>query len=109
MAEIRLIDANALKKTLAKNLTIWAFNTSYDGVLAKVIDNAPTVEVTDYDTGYQDGLEDGLNDIRPKGEWITKEHSIEYYCSHCGERLDQCCENFCCHCGADMRGGGGDD
>lgn len=41
---------------------------------------------------------------RLTGEWITKEHSIEYYCSHCGERLDQCCENFCCHCGADMRG-----
>lgn len=43
---------------------------------------------------------------RPQGEWITKAHSIEYYCSHCGERLDQCCENFCCHCGADMRKGG---
>ncbi len=44
--------------------------------------------------------------VEPKqGEWITKEHSIEYYCSHCGEKLDQCCENFCCHCGADMRKG----
>ena len=47
---------------------------------------------------------DALKAERPQGEWITKEHSIEYYCSHCGERLDQCCENFCCHCGAQMKG-----
>lgn len=50
-----------------------------------------------------------LENERPQGEWITKEYSIEYYCSRCGERLDQCCENFCCHCGADMRGGENDE
>lgn len=53
-----------------------------------------------YNKGYADARE---RYKRPPGEWITKEHSIDYYCSHCGERLDQCCENFCCHCGADMR------
>jgi len=87
MSEVRLIDANALKKALAKNLTIWAFNTSYDGVLAKVIDNAPTIEE------------------RPQGEWIEKEEtpaSVSYYCSNC-ECVGLGVEHFCSWCGAEMK------
>ena len=43
---MRLIDADELKKALAKNITIWNFNVSYDGILAEIIDNAPTIVVT---------------------------------------------------------------
>lgn len=57
-----------------------------------------TVENIDWDKAIEAYMK------RPHGEWVTKEHSIEYYCSLCGERLDQCCENFCCHCGAEMGG-----
>ena len=71
-----------------------------------VIDNAPTVEITDYDTGYQDGLEDGLNDIRPQGEWLHKEIDpflkVHGQCSNCLQR--ERVGNFCRNCGADMRG-----
>lgn len=113
---MRLIDADVLKKELAKNITIWTFNVSYDGILAEIIDNIPTVEIDE--SVIQEVLNKRCmtavaneylialhgNGIRPQGEWITKEHSIEYYCSRCGERFDQCCENFCCHCGAKMGG-----
>ena len=71
--------------------------------------NTPTVEPEKAKEGelvkaYTKGFDAGVETARPQGEWITQEHSIEYYCSHCGERLDQCCENFCCHCGAKMGG-----
>ena len=91
MSEVRLIDANALKKALAKNLTIWAFNTSYDGVLAKVIDNAPTIEE------------------RPQGEWkfikANEEQTDGYECSVCKRtyhtRVPYFSEyNYCPNCGA---------
>ena len=87
---MRLIDADALLKKLKK--------TDRYFMLKADIDNAPTVEVTDYDTGYQDGLEDGLNDIRPKGEWNSTGK-----CSVCGE-FSEDNGNFCPNCGADMRG-----
>lgn len=82
---MRLIDADALKKALAKNITIWTFNVSYDGILAEIIDNAPTVEE------------------RKQGEW--KLHGMIYYCSECGHDYEQGGNNFCGNCGADMRGG----
>ena len=72
-----------------------------------VIDNAPTVEITDYDTGYQDGLEDGLNDIRPQGEWIKHStYKDVLICSKCNHGSNQVYDtfNFCPNCGADMRG-----
>lgn len=79
---MRLIDADALKKALAKNLTIWAFNTSYDGVLAEVIDNAPTVDIEGYEMygkgyckGYLQGYEKGKNE-RPQPDMskVTRYH-----------------------------------
>lgn len=97
---MRLINADELKNVI---LDLDLSNISLSNCLvAKAIDNAPTVEQECYITGAQ--WDEFMKERRrPQGEWITKEHSIEYYCSLCGERLDQCCENFCCHCGADMR------
>ncbi len=76
-----------------------------------VIDNAPTVEITDYDTGYQDGLEDGLNDIRPQGEWgqcYENYKNGKFYrdCSICGKATITGDFNFCPYCGAAMQKGG---
>lgn len=48
MNEIRLIDANALKNALSSNFEICRFNVTYDGILAEIIDNAPTVELPNY-------------------------------------------------------------
>ena len=98
-----LISREALKKAIMykDNVNRETWEQLYDSVLAE-IDNAPTVEQK-----YYERVIAQINPVieaRPQGKWITKAHSIEYYCSHCGERLDQCCENFCCHCGADMRG-----
>lgn len=97
----RLIDADALKKAIH----------SYENrqiPLDTVIDNAPTVEVTDYDTGYQDGLEDGLNDMRPTGEWESyfEMNGKTYHkcsCCHISTELILI-NNYCPSCGADMRG-----
>lgn len=115
-----LISREALKEVLKE----CAY--SYDGVntwimkdeVLGIIDNAPAVEITDYDTGYQDGLEDGLNDIRPQGKW--KYHKAEGYflptmeCSECHandllggltKKEYKAVNNFCWNCGADMRKG----
>jgi len=84
---------------------IMMFNPTTDRIL-DLIDNAPTVEITDYDTGYQDGLEDGLNDIRPQGEWVWR--STAQWCSECSALKPRKYPylNFCPKCGADMRKGG---
>lgn len=107
--KVRLIDADELKKNKPEEYI--------DGTRVYFqyeIDNAPTVEVTDYDTGYQDGLEDGLNDIRPQGEWIRyrdNPHQPEHIkCSNCGQywsisEQDKIFD-FCFKCGAYMRKGG---
>ena len=108
-----LISRSALKTEIQKIVDEekcidekWASGLGYS---IKIIDNAPTVEVTDYDTGYQDGLEDGLYDIRPQGEWQFVNHYARPYrvCTVCHtERLDDKSTgwNFCPNCGADMRG-----
>lgn len=41
---MRLIDADELKKELARHEPTIIFNRNYDGLLADIIDNAPTVE-----------------------------------------------------------------
>lgn len=86
----------------------------YVNGLLNEIQNAPTVEVSDYDTGYQDGLEDGLNDIRPQGEWEYTQYDGNpnignWHCSECrhivfGGYSQKPYYNFCPKCGADMRG-----
>lgn len=118
-----LISREALKKALAKNITIWTFNVSYDGILAEVIDNVPTVEDHSREL-VQKSLELGRNvgyfegkteNKRPQGEWIevekqgiTGDGRVFTYtivvCSECGEQYDLEGEKFCPHCGADMRG-----
>lgn len=42
---MRLIDADELKKELARHEPIIIFNLNYDGLLADIIDNAPTIVV----------------------------------------------------------------
>ena len=84
------------------------------------IDNAPTVEQSNYAMGYQDGVRKVLKEVaegkhRPQGEWKTVEgiDGDEYYeCSNCGEPWELMAGtpkdnnmNFCPNCGADMRKG----
>lgn len=106
-----LISRSALKKSL--NFVYdcdYIGSKSKEGIASDIIeeiDNAPTVEVTDYDTGYQDGLEDGLNDIRPQGEWIIvkdEKYGDNVKCPFCGKELAGTDLNFCVKCGAAMRG-----
>lgn len=72
---MRLIDADILKDELARNITIWNFNVSYDGILAEIIDNVPTVKIPVarwdcYCEGQKVGYEKALSE-RPQGEWIN--------------------------------------
>jgi hypothetical protein len=41
---MRLIDADELKRLMAESMTVLRFNQEYDGLIAEIIDNAPTVE-----------------------------------------------------------------
>ena len=102
-----LISREALR---AKCNELIKFNPTTNRIL-ELIDNAPTVEITDYDTGYQDGLEDGLNDIRPQGKWkeykLRNDIVVEYAfkCSNCKKDSGLLYHaDFCPNCGADMRG-----
>lgn len=102
---MRLIDADKLQEEHIKDY----------GKRLLLIDVAPTVEVTDYDTGYQDGVEDGLDEIRPKGYWIGQNKDCRGYCdsfkcSECGALIYPNCVQIecdypsCPFCLADMRG-----
>ena len=96
MPDVRLIDANALRKDI---------HTSYSddlGILEH-IDNAPTVDAQ----------------LVKHGRWIEVRRHMDadgcivtdYKCSECGFMLrdtnpdDRDSEFYCYHCGADMRGG----
>lgn len=124
---MRLIDADELKKALAKNITIWTFNVSYDGILAEIIDNAPTVapsfnldniteeEIKKFRIILQRANSKGLlviNEERPQGEWKRHdewrngEYIGGFYHVNCP------CEdglfvkwqmNYCGNCGAPMQ------
>lgn len=117
---MRLIDADALKKELAKNITIWTFNVSYDGILAEIIDNAPTVEPT-YISDMPDDKVKDLQELaidygegiavferkRPQGYWNYIQAGMAV-CPFCGgTRRDNRIEHisFCNKCGAKMKGG----
>ena len=123
---IRLIDANALLKSLKSGCencsdanTNWCEHCCKINDFEDLIDNAPTVEpnkdngATQYSQGYYDGFMSAKELItkepeRPKGEWITEDslHCL-YYCSNCrnnGERIMP----YCPWCGADMRGDNND-
>lgn len=119
---MRLIDAEELKKALAKNITIWNFNVSYDGILAEIIDNAPTVEPTFKPIAEVKFDKEQLQEIvdkakaeilesveRPQGKWVDPQNvGANNWCSVCGEFIlhyDGIC-NYCPNCGAEMEKGG---
>ena len=105
---MRLIDADELKKALAKNITIWTFNVSYDGILAEIIDNAPTITPfasVEYETFREYD--------RPHGKWLNNRVAFHFTCDYCGCNIRQLKSevfegnydyNFCPNCGAEMRG-----
>ena len=120
---MRLIDADVLKKELAKNITIWTFNISYDGILAEIIDNAPTVETRKiehkaYNEGFKDGTSQGIKlSERPQGKWIATKY-FNWVCSECGKNptigmgyVQNHTElfNFCPNCGVKMKKGGAEE
>ena len=113
MSDIRLIDANALKKTFIKwscadchfrtseNPTDICCDDCYAQAIKDLIDNAPTVDAI-------------VNTIeaRPQGEWY---YSIDkgWECNQCHEivkDMPTCMRkalyNFCPNCGAELRKGG---
>lgn len=97
MAEVRLIDANALKRDLIDN---WAF---YSVLMKNALDRQPTISP---------------DSLRPKGRWSAIDASywrwypdgahpvrrIKYRHDECGKVVSKK-ENFCPNCGADMTGG----
>lgn len=109
-----LISREALKKALAKNITIWTFNVSYDGILAEYIDNAPTVdfvvnikdltaeEKQHFFNVWRNSSFKIIND-RPQGEWNYIQAGM-CVCPFCGAMPHKEYKNFCPNCGADMRG-----
>ena len=109
-----LISRSELKTALANNSLIRNFNLQYDGIIAEIIDNAPTVEPTFglframlCETCQAYATNKAI--ARLKGEWI--DHSEEGYveCPFCGH-LTSCEDNkeelhYCWNCGAKMEGG----
>ena len=115
MSEVRLIDANALKKAIqnreeCKECTdIDCIHCFYD-----IIDNAPTVELDGYvlyGTGLEvvatDWLDEQLGKDRRRGAWVEKRDTLgrfQLYCNQCGAKAQVGFVSFCGKCGADMRG-----
>ena len=125
MTEVRLIDANALKKEFMKDFynAIGNGNSAFDviGAMKKAIDNAPTVEpnkdygAIQYSIGYNDGFMSAKELItkepeRPQGEWklirVADHCGIHdsFVCPFCNYEREYRKKNFCEECGADMRG-----
>lgn len=123
---MRLGDLDALKEALSNNEAIRIFNLHYDGLIAEIIDNAETVEITEeqaidklHETGWLPRHDKEMT-ARPTGEWIEKVETKqlghgwltahEIVCSVCGgsgendENIPQCWK-FCPACGARMTGG----
>lgn len=108
MSEVKLIDANELKRAFEK---VYPLATNeMGGVVNKqiydIIDNAPTVEYSFYQEAYQTGYEEGQNE-RPHGEWICDYRYLDCKCSICNsyalERGDYPeLSAYCPHCGAKM-------
>lgn len=117
---MRLIDADALKKTF-KNKGEALFKLSR---VRDIINKAPTVtpslnldNITEADVEkfkmiWQRATSKGLlviSEDRPHGEWIVDKRTREVVCSCCGQsRRDTRTTHvyFCNHCGAEMQKGG---
>ena len=118
MSEVRLIDANALRKNMEfVCMGIMAGTEPYNAPLTE-IDNAPTVEIPVarwdcYCEGQKVGYEKALSE-RPQGEWEYNQYDGNpnignWHCSECrhivyGGYSQKPYYNFCPNCGADMRG-----
>lgn len=98
MADVRLIDANALldrnnwtiKQYSEKEADAWR-----DGIalMKKNIENAPTIDA---------------ESLRPRGYWIRRKDRYDgaWGCSICGnivEPVVALCSKYCLNCGAKMR------
>ena len=105
MSEVRLIDANALKKLLVSSYycTDRANPPILDYILED-IDNAQTVTPDKIQALMSDYLIYRCEPKRPQGKWEL--HGMIYYCSECGHDCGESGDNFCGNCGADMRKGG---
>lgn len=105
---MRLIDADELKYLLGENITVLKFNQDFDGLIAEIIDNAPTVEERiEYGTDgnpYTLSISNGSEYSRPTGEWI--EDSGVVACSHCRVIWLYRKTKYCPNCGAKMKGAG---
>ena len=112
MSEVRLIDANALKKAITE--TTYNFEQIPIRVdkVQEIIDNAPTVnlEKQSFIDGFKEGCEHGKKCYeRPQGEWVEQRDSLgclQLYCNQCGAKAQVGFVSFCGKCGADMRKGG---
>lgn len=103
---MRLIDADALNEKIEELI---GYSLSYKAIL-NAIDNAETIipfaSVETHDTVNMYCDKDAqiiVEQIRPKGEWITKGYEPYGRCNICNEVCE--INNFCGHCGAEMKGG----
>ena len=117
MTNIRLIDANALLKSLKSGCencsdanTNWCEHCCKINDFEDLIDNAPTVEQK-----YYERVIAQINPVieaRPQGEWLKAQgewvtdttYKICFMCSECKAHFEFPF-NFCPICGAKMRGG----
>ena len=128
MSDIRLVDANALKKDIEQWFVKDKYYTNHwhnkipKSEVFDVIDNAPTIEINE-DTvkevlnrqhlavipaEFLIELQLGCVKTRPRGEWTiqsSREGTNHYVCSICKHEGDFF-DTFCRNCGADMRGEG---
>lgn len=85
MPEVRLIDANALKKDIDTSL-LYGLCVCFD----EIVERQPTIDA---------------EPVR-YGRWIegTSRGSYSIYCSYCGSHKETICpSDYCPDCGADMR------
>ena len=116
---MRLIDADKLKEDFADMREGYPIFSDTEMLstkdIAKVIDNAPTVD-KGYDFGYADGHGEGYElgkNSRPQGEWKVNNYG-DVYCSNCGimalckefmaDDFREVKTDYCAFCGAYMRG-----
>lgn len=118
---MRIIDADALKKTLHNFFAGKVINEpTYilrdvfyhidsapelgyeDGILS--VENATrrSIELEEaYNNGWSDGFSEGENE-RPQGEWKSEGGFV--FCNQCGNSNGVHKLNFCPNCGAKMKG-----
>ena len=108
---MRLIDADALKKTLCEE---YEAREHYSGeIMLKAIDNAPTVEAYSFEQVQElvklnQQFAQKIEDLkRPQGKWERRTMN-EYLCSNCHYKVDsvkRLVYKFCPKCGTAMEGG----